>query len=259
MRKILLFSGIGLVVVILVTFVTGIFIGPIIKAGVEKLGSQITQVPIKVEAVNLSVLSGSGQVKGLIVGNPSGYKTPEAIKLGTASVKLDPFSIFSNKVLVHSIRVESPEITYDGGLGGSNLSTIMNNVNAVARAGGPAPAGASAGTETGKKPAPKIEITDFLITGARVHVNLTGVSSKAMTLSLPDIHLTGLGKGIDGITVTELIRVVLGQVTRATVEVVTGSISSSGQVIQGLGKDVEKDAADNINAIKKGIGGLLGK
>ena len=87
MKKNLFVVGIGLVVLMIVgSVVVGIFIGPIIKTGVETLGPKITQVSIKVDAVDLSVLTGAAKVKGLIVGNPSGYKTAEAIKLGTAAV-----------------------------------------------------------------------------------------------------------------------------------------------------------------------------
>ncbi len=262
MKKIFLFVGLGLILLVIVALVAvGIFIGPIVKTGVETLGPKITQVSIKVDAVDVSLLTGTAQVKGLIVGNPEGYKTPEAIKMGTASVSLDPFSVFSNKILVHSIHVESPEITYDGGLGGNNLSKIMDNVNAVAKSGGPAPSNASANTknETPNKPAPKIEVDDFLITGAKVHVNLTGITSKEITLSLPDIHLTDLGKDSNGVTATELIRTVLSHVTSTTLEAVTNSISSSGKVIQNLGKDVGKQAGDSVNTITKGVGGLFGK
>ena len=260
MKKTLISIAIGLVVVVLLISVAiGIFISPIVKTGIETVGPKITQVSIKVRDVNVSLATGSASVQGLVVGNPKGYTTPEAIKLGAASVSLDPMSVFSDKIIVHKIHVKSPEITYDGGLGGSNLTKIMENVNAVAKAGGP---------ETDKgaksKPAPKLQVDDLLITGAKVHVNLKAVVvSQAITVPLPDIHLTNLGKGPDGITPTELIRTVLSQITTATVKAVTETVTNSGKMIEGLGKDLSKDlgkeAKDGINTIKKGIGGLLGK
>jgi uncharacterized protein involved in outer membrane biogenesis len=255
MKKILMFVGVGLIILlVLVSMVVGFFIGPIIKTGVETLGPRITQVPVKVDAVGVSVFTGSASVKGLIVGNPSGYTTPEAIKLGVASVSMDPLSVFSKKILVRSIHVKSPEIIFEGGLGGNNLSKIMDNVNAVAKSGSPAASNGNA-----NQPAPKIEIDDFLITGAKVHVNLRGVSSKEMVLSLPDIHLTDLGKDSNGITAPELIRIILSQVTSTTLKTVSKTVTSSGKLIEGLGKDVGNEASGQINTITKGITGLFGK
>jgi uncharacterized protein involved in outer membrane biogenesis len=181
MRKLFLSVVIILVVLIVVAvIVVGFFLGTIVKTGMETVGPKITQVSIKVDAVNLSLLTGSARVKGLVVGNPEGYKTPQAISVDSAAVGVNPFSVLSDKIVVRSVRVEAAEITFEGGLGGNNLSKIMDNVNAIAK--------------TGRK----IEVDDFLITGAMVHVNLTGMSGKEMTLPLPDIHLTNLGKGNAG-------------------------------------------------------------
>lgn len=250
MKKILLFLGVGLIVLVVVIAVgVGMFIGPIIKTGVETVGSKVTQVPIKLEAVNVSLLTGSATVKGLIVGNPEGYKTSEAIKLGTASIKIEPGSIFSDKIVVHQIHVIAPEITFDGGLKGNNLSKILDNVNALAKKDESAQTGTSPKKEEGaQKPAPKIQVDDFLISGAKVHVYLTGIMNKEMIVSLPDIHLTGLGKDSNGLTPTELIRVVLSKVNLETVQAVTKSVAGSGKAIENLGKDITKN-----------IGGLFGK
>ena len=242
MRKLFLSVVIILVVLIVVAvIVVGFFLGTIVKTGMETVGPKITQVSIKVDAVNLSLLTGSARVKGLVVGNPEGYKTPQAISVGSAAVGVNPFSVLSDKIVVRSVRVEAAEITFEGGLGGNNLSKIMDNVNAIAK--------------TGRK----IEVDDFLITGAMVHVNLTGMSGKEMTLPLPDIHLTNLGKGNAGITATDLTRRVLGAITAATVKVVASATTDVGKGAGNLGRDAGKAAGQDMNKITKGIGGLFKK
>src|ERR1035437_113032 len=223
MRKLFLSVVIILVVLIVVAvIVVGFFLGTIVKTGMETVGPKITQVSIKVDAVNLSLLTGSARVKGLVVGNPEGYKTPQAISVGSAAVGVNPFSVLSDKIVVRSVRVETAEITFEGGLGGNNLSKIMDNVNAIAK--------------TGRK----IEVDDFLITGAMVHVNLTGMSGKEMTLPLPDIHLTNLGKGNAGISATDLTRRVLGAITAATVVVASATTDIGKGATDALGKDAGK-------------------
>ncbi len=258
MKKIFRNFGIGLLVlIVIVAIAVGMHIGLIIKIGMEEIGPKITQVSVKVDAVDVSLLTGSARIKSLKVGNPKGYKMPQAISVGTIAVSVDPFSVLSNKILVHSVRVESPEITFEGGLKGNNLSKIMANVNATAKNSGPASTNTK--NEAGNKPAPKIEVDDFLITGAKVHVSFTGLAGKDMTLTLPDIHLTGLGKSSNGLTPVELTREVLDVLISDTIKAVTRSIAGLGHGIQNLGKGVEKTAGKGVNKITNIIGGLFEK
>jgi hypothetical protein len=252
MKKLFLSVIIVVLAVLIVVAVIGVglFLDSIVKTGMETVGPKITQVSIKVNAVNLSLLTGSAKVKGLVVGNPEGYKTTQAISVGSAAVGVNPFSVFSDKIVVRSVRVEAPEITFEGGLGGNNLSKIMDNVNAIAQNGGPASTNTTA--QAGNEPGRKIEVDDFLITGAMVHVSLTGVGGKEMTLPLPDIHLTNLGKDSAGITATDLTRRVLGAITTATIKAVAGATTDIGQ-------RAGKAAGEGMNKITSGLGGLFKK
>lgn len=265
MKKSLISALIGLILLLFIIVVgVGLFIGPIIKTGVETLGPRITKVPIKLESVDVSVLGGSAAIKGLVVGNPKGFKTPEAIKLGKAELALDVLSVTGDKVVINKVHVVSPEITFDGGLQGNNLSRIMENVNAAAPKDEAAKSDAPAAGEKGaSKPAPKIQVDDFLISGAKVNIHLTGPIGKEMTVPLPDIHLKDLGKDKDGITPQELVRVVLGQINTATLKAVTEAVTSSGKMIEDLGKDVTKgitkEAGGAVKSVTDSVGNLFGK
>lgn len=241
-KKILLGVGIGFLAVIVIVFiVVGFFLGDVVKAGMETVGPKITQTTLTVDAVHISALTGSAGVNGLVLGNPEGYKSPSAISVAKAAVSVSPFSVLSDKIVVKSVEVREPEITFEGNpLGANNLKKIMDNVNAFAGTG--AQTGTNAAAQTGeKKPAKKLEVDDFLITGAKVHFN-------GATLPLPDIHLTDLGKGPDGITPAALVKEVLSQVTTATLKAVAGSVSDAGKAIGG-----------EASKIGKSIGGLFKK
>jgi hypothetical protein len=258
MKKFFLSVVIVLVVIIVVVGLgVSLFLDSIVKKGMETVGPKITQVSIKVDAVNLSLLNGSASVKGFVIGNPQGYKTPQAISVGSTAVGVNPLSVFSDKIVVRSVRVEAPEITFEGGLGGNNLSKIMDNVNATAKNGGPAATNNTA--RAGNEPGRKIEVDDFLITGAIVHVSLTGIGGREMTLTLPDIHLTNLGTNRGGITATDLTRRVLGAITTATIKAVANATTDIGKAAGNLGKDAGKTVDQNVDKITKGIGGLLKK
>jgi hypothetical protein len=253
------FLGVVVLTVIIAVAVIGVglFLDSIVKQGMETVGPKITQVSIKVDAVNLSLLNGSAKVKGLVVGNPEGYKTPQAISISSADVGVNPLSVFSDKIVVRSVLVEAAEITYEGGLGGNNLSKIMDNVNAIAKSGGPASTNTTA--KAANKSGRKFEVDDLLITGAMVHVSLTGMGGKAMTLPLPDIHLTNLGKNGPGITATDLTRCVLGAITTGAIKAVANATTDIGKSAGNLGKDAGKAVGEGVNKITKGIGGLIKK
>jgi hypothetical protein len=164
----------------------------------------------------------------------------------------------SDKIIIRTVHVEAPEITFEGNpLGKNNLGDIMENVNAIAKSGGPPSTNAT--TKAGGKPAQKIEVDDFLITGAQVHVSLTGLGGREMNLPLPDIHLTNLGRGGDGLTPTDLTRAVLSAITSATIKAVASAATDLGKGVENLGKGAGKNVGEDVNKIKKGIGGLFGK
>lgn len=271
MKKIIL--GIVLVLILLLVIgvvLIGTHLGEIVKAGLETVGPKVTQTSLTVNSVNVSLVGGSAGVNGLVLGNPEGYKAPQAVSLGSAAVSLSPGSILSDKVVIHSIAVKDAEITFEGNpLGANNLTKIMDNVNAATAAGqsgtnAPAAAPAAPGE---KKPGKKLEVDDFLITGAKVHANLTGLVSKEITLTLPDIHFTDLGKGNDGITAADLTQKVLGQITADTVKALASSVTDLGKNAVDAAKGALQNAAngsvtnvsDSVNQLKKGLGGLLGK
>lgn len=243
----------GLVIVIVAAVVVGLFLGSIVKKGVEAVGPQITKTSITLDAVNLSLLTGSAGVKGLVVGNPPGYTSTESIHIGTASVGVSPLSVLSDKIVIHSVEVVAPEITFEGNpLSKNNLGDIMDNVNQMAKSGGPAAANTNTPAKAAGKPGKKLEVDDFTITGAKVHAKLTGVMNKDLTLTLPTIHFSNLGTGPEGITGTELTQRVLSEITSATIKALAADATN-------LGGDAGKAASEGVDKIKKGLGGLLGK
>jgi hypothetical protein len=241
-----------LVIVVIAVVIVGFSLGGIVKKGVETVGPQITKTSIVLDAVDLSLLTGTASVKGLVVGNPPGYTSPESIHVGKMSVGVSPFSVLSDKIVVHSVEMVGPEITFEGNpLSKNNLGDIMDSVNQVAKNGGPA-ASTNATIQPAGKPGKKLEVDDFLITGAKVHAKLTGVLNKELTLTLPTIHFSDLGTGPEGITATELTQRVLSEITSATVKALASDVTN-------LGSGAGKAATENLDQIKKGLNGLLGK
>lgn len=250
MKKIILRLLIALVVIVILA-VAGVvyFLDSAIKKGVETVGPQIAKVDIKLDGVSVSLLSGSGKIKGLVVGNPEGYKTPHAISVGSASLAVSPGSVFSDKVVIKSIRVEAPEIYYEGGLGGDNLRKILDNVTAST-------GGAAEPTTKSGQPAKKLQVDDFVITGAKLNVSIKGTGGFAAPIMLPEIHFSNLGQGPEGITAAELTKKILTEVTASVTKNAAGAIADIGK---GAVDSATKAATDSMNKATKGVTDLFKK
>jgi len=251
MKKILIRGLIVLLILgVILIVAVGFFLDGAIKKGVETFGPQIAKVDIKLDGVSLSLLTGSGQIKGLVVGNPEGFKTPNAIRIGTASVSVAPVSVLSDKIVIKSIRVEAPEITYEGGLlGGDNLHQILDNVTAAV-------GGGSSSTNASGKPGKKLQVDDFLISGAKVNVSLKGMGGFAAPITLPEIHLSNLGPGPEGITPAALIKQVLAVVSA---DVAKAAVTAANDLGKGAAGAAGKSATESVGKATKGVTDLFKK
>jgi hypothetical protein len=243
----------GVVVLLAVLAIIYFNLNTLVKKGVETVGPNITKTPVKLEAANISPFSGSGELKGFVVGNPSGYKSPSAISVGSIKVSLVISSAFSDVVTINSVNVQSPEITFEGGLTGNNLKAILDNLNA---AGGGEKPGEKAPPEQGGQ---KYKVKDFVVDGAKVHINITALTSKTVTVTLPSLHLQNIGTDSGGVTAAELSRQVIKPLLASVMKAVTENASALGGQLKDIGKDIAKDPNGQIEKATKGLKGLFKK
>lgn len=279
MKKIL--SIVGIVVLVLVVVVV-LFLGQIIKAAIETAGPKVAGVTMSVEKVRVNPLGGSVRIKGLIIGNPEGFKTPSAMELGDFRVDVRMGSLFTDTIIIKEILINAPEITYEKSLKSSNLSALQKNL-APAETDEPKEEEEEVADKPKEKKAPakKVVIEDFQLNDAKVHVTITALGGKKMTLPLPSIQMQDIGKDKGGTDIPEVISEVFGAISDAVVKAVAASGDFAGDAMKGAGNmagdamkgvggaatdamgdvggtatDAAKGASD---ALKKGIGGLFGK
>lgn len=261
MKKFLVRSLVVLVILIVLAIgVTYLYLGTIIKKGIETAGPQITKTDVKLNSVTLSVFSGSGKIKGLVIGNPQGFKTPAAISVGTANLAVEPKSIFGDKVIIKDITVDAPEITFETDLTSVNLKKILSNIEessggakSTSDTNQPAPAAKS---EAG--PGKKMEVDNFLIKNAKVHVSVNAplVGQQTANVSIPEIHLTNMGTNADGITAAELSKQVFSALVEKTEEEakkVIADMTKGGQFFGKAPSGVVSETNTLQNAASKAL------
>lgn len=245
MKKVILYgSGICTAAAVIAVVVMYMKLGAIVKMAVETLGPKVTQTEVKVASVTLSPFSGTGRVKGIVIGNPAGFKTPSAFALGSVRIAVDLKSLASDCVVVKEIVVEGPEVTFEGGLKGSNLSRIQKNVESFVPA---------APKSKDEKPAPqkKVIIDHFQVTGGKVNLSMTALGGKSLTVPLPPVELHGIGRKSNGATIGEAAKQMFGSITGAA----TGAVAGAGDLLKGGTEQLEKAGQAAAGLVK----GLFGK
>jgi hypothetical protein len=239
MKRGILIGGGALIVIV----AAGVFflvsnIGGIIKAAVEEFGTKILQAEVTLNEVDVSTTSGEGALKGLNIGNPDGFKTDKAFGLGLVSVKMDTGTITSDTIVIKEIVVQAPDITYEIGTGGSNLDKLKENADAYVKvATGGGGGSSSADSADGKK----LIIENLYIREARMNVSATFLGGKKFGATLPEIHLTDIGKDDGGAGPGEI----ADQVISAITDSATGALS-------GI------DFGDMANKVTEQLGNVLG-
>jgi hypothetical protein len=179
-------------VLVLLTIGAGVVslsLGKIVKSAVEAEGPRVFGAPVTVGLVTISPWSGRGILHGLVIGNPEGFKSPQAARVASVEVEVKLGSLFTDAVVVERVAVREPELTLEIGPGGSNLEKLQRNAEASAEKYGGAPA-PSAGPAKVKS----LLIRDFSVTGGKVRLSATALGGgQGVTAPLPEIRLTNIG------------------------------------------------------------------
>jgi hypothetical protein len=244
MKKLILIGAAVVVLVVVLVLVVGVSkLGPMIKYGVNTYGPTITNTEVHVGDVRVSLFSGTAELKDFSLGNPPGFKSPEALKVGTVLVDVDEGSIVTDIIIVERIEVLRPEITYERSRHRDNFKAILKGMKGTQPAG-KGPEAQTKKTGTGKK----LLIREFVVKEGKVNVAISAAGEKSLSTDLPDIYLTNLGGGNAGATPGEVVKEML---TALYGRITSGAVT--GAVNQGL-KELGLEAGAAEGGAKKGLG-----
>lgn len=241
-------------------------LGGIVKAAVEKYGSEATQVAVTLDRAEVALTEGRAALNGLEVGNPPGFRTDNAFEMGAISVTIDTASVTEDPVVIKEVAIIGPVVTYELGDAGSNIDAIQKNLG---------------GSGSGKKETkqsewegPKVVIRNLVVRGGKVNISAVPLGGKTMSATLPDIHIKDIGKKKGGATPAEVAEIVtaaltkrvsnyvagldLGTVFEGVTEVPAALKGLKGVPTGGVG-DVVKGAGDAVKGAAKDAGKALDK
>ncbi|TBR24665.1 hypothetical protein EPO15_03700 [bacterium] len=200
--------------------------GPAVKAAVETLGPQVAGVPMRLGSFSVSPLTGSVRLRGLVVGNPPGYKTPSAFELADIRVRVRLRSLLSDPVVVEHVIVRGAAATYEMGPGGSNVAVIQRKAASFSGGGGKA---------SGGGPGKRLVIKDFRFEGGKARLSAGLLAGKALEVPIPDVRLKDIG-GDRGTSPAAAAARILGAVTSSVAQAALEAGKGVGDVLKTADK-----------------------
>ena len=256
-----IYAGIALIVVVAAVLIIGLSnLGPIIKTAVNKYGPAMTKTDLRVHDVSISIFSGEAKLKDFYLGNPKGFKSPEAMSVNAVYVDVDEKSITHDPIVIDRIEVVGPKITYEKVRRADNFQTILSNVKRSADNSKSSSSSKKASKEsTGKK----LVIRNFIITDGKVNMDVdmqTG-SSVSASASLPKIHLKNVGEKSGGATAEEVFYIVFAELYDKLVSpAVTATLNKElKELTSRIPIEDEETKKSAEKAINETVKGLLGK
>jgi hypothetical protein len=243
-KKPLLIAGIVAAVLIVGYVAVTLFVGSIVKAGVNRFASDITMTPVHLDGARLSPLSGGGTLRGLFVGNPSGWSGDKAFYIGKVHVKVAPGSIFSDCVVLTDVTIDDPEFVYETKVISSNIGDLLKNIQ-----GSNSTQGQRQQPVDGHGRPLRFIVKHFSLTNG--HVTL-GIGPTALTLPMPTVTLEDVGTREGGISAPQLVLALMRSVTEGIVTATTQAAAKIGSTMGAAAGDTAKSAGD---AIKNLFGG----
>jgi uncharacterized protein involved in outer membrane biogenesis len=260
-------TGAVLVVAVIVVLVLGMSnLGPMIKKAVNTYGPKMTKTEVRVADVGISIFSGQAKLKGFYLGNPKGFKSPDAVKVKSVYVNVDEGSLMKETVIIEKIKVESPEITYEKVGGSDNFKVISRNVNEAV--------GSEKSTKTKSaenSQGKKVLIRHFVLTNGKVNLSMPIAGGKSVTALLPDIHLKEVGGEREGVTPAQAFEEILAALYEAiTSPAVTAALKERlkalGVEVTGVGTGAMKpmgtvsgEAKKQLEDVADKVKGVFGK
>lgn len=197
----------------------------LIKSAVASYGNAMTKAEVNVGAVKIAPADGKGTISDLLIGNPPGFKTAHAMKVGRIDLEVDLTSIPKDVIVVRRIAIQSPDVIYEKGDAMTNFDAIQKNIASYL------------GPSDSKKDGKKLIVEELTIRDARAQASAAFLNGKTISIPLPDITLKNLGKAKGGISPGELGQEVAGALKAK----LTGAVSfdrlmkSTGEVLESAG------------------------
>ncbi len=235
--KIVLGLVVALVAVVAVVMVLVLQnLDAIIKQVIEDVGSDVVGTPVRVSEVKFTLQDGRGEIYGLSIGNPPGFKSANAFEMDEIAVDIRPASLTGPVIVIDEVKIDGARLTAEQKGTTTNLTALLDGMNTSSSAEpAPEPSGDPADV--------RLALKQFSFTNSSAAVETAQYGGT--TLDMPGIRLANIGDEQTGLTPEQLASEMLSTV-----------IKQAEKAVKDYFEDLVKDAAkEEVNkALDEKIG-----
>lgn len=221
MSKSIKYTILGLLLLIGAGFLTlTLTIDSIVSSSIEEIGSEMTGTAVTVDNISISPFSGSGTISGFRVANPDGYSQDYAFEIEEFSISLEPFSLFSDEVIVNDITMSGATVFVEQKLPENNIREIMDHLNSVSE---------------GETTDSRLIIEHFLLESGTTQVYTEVGGERSASVEIPRIELDDLGRESQLDTAEAVIKQIAEEVAGKSLQsVVESGVGDIRDALRGL-------------------------
>ncbi|HLO93743.1 MAG TPA: hypothetical protein VK195_05450 [Burkholderiaceae bacterium] len=169
----------------------------LVRRAIVEQGSALIGAPIQLRGVHIDPRTGAGELQGLVIGNPPGFRTPHLLQVQRVRVQVDVSTLTQSVVLINAIEIEAPDVIYEKGATQTNIEALQAHLARQLQSGEPPPPASGA--------APKKFIVErFQLLRPQAQASAAFMQGKTVSLKLPEMDLRDLGRAEGGLTGAEL-------------------------------------------------------
>lgn len=222
----------------------------------EQVASDALGVPVTIGEMHISLEEKKVEVKAIKISNPAGYRKPHAVEIASIVIAAETLS----KELLNFARVEVDGTITNLEVKGksTNLGDLKAKIDAKQSGAKP----------TNKKPI-KVIVQKFSLTKAQLNPSVILLNRDLAFVTVPDIHLIGVGEKDGGViaqdAIAQIMEAVLGKFTSSansagfleglSLDVLNQMGVSTGEVFK---KNLKKSFDKDVEQLKQGVEGLKG-
>lgn len=195
---------VGLVVGVIVFLAS---INSIAKMAIEKVLSSVLQVEVTLDSAKVSLLSGKVELHKLRIGNPEGFKTPEAFSAEQIRVKVNLKSFRTDQPIVELVSINNPKVSVEQRFTSSNITQLIKNASRFE------------GEKTENQPEEtqkRVRVDRIIVNRAHIVLTSSALLKQEIGFTLPRIVINNLGGEKTHLTIARAVALFFTEILRTT-------------------------------------------
>ena len=165
--------------------------GSLVQSTIVKTGSQLLGTPVTLDSVNINPFKGTGQLRMLVVANPTNYSEGPAVEIQEIAAQIQPTSLMSEKIRVASLTISRVKVAYERHLKSGNLESLIQHLE----------------EQLAKWPTDQeshFQVDLLTLKEIQVEISTPILEQPILSLQLPDMTLEHLGAEDKGVRASEI-------------------------------------------------------